>query len=150
MNLCYIDWHVTPFRADRWYEIWEPAAERAMAFGAKGWSISRSIEDPLLFRQSSLWEDTADFETYWNSDEVVGDPRGGASLLREAGPPRLAQARRRRVSGREYLPGDAVLSVPMRRARRHCAAACAIGAGACSRSPPPPRPRSRAWSSIAS
>ena len=71
MNLCYIDWHVTPFRADRWYELWEPAASRAMAFGAKGWSISRSIEDPLLFRQSSLWEDKADFETYWYSDEVA-------------------------------------------------------------------------------
>ena len=75
-HLCYIDWNVTPFRADRWYEIWLPAAERAMAFGAKGWSISRSIEDPLLFRQSSLWENTADFETYWNSEEI--------SAMREA------------------------------------------------------------------
>ena len=107
MNLCYIDWHVTPFRADRWYEIWEPAASRAMAFGAKGWSISRSIEDPKLFRQSSLWEDKADFETYWNSDEVVGDPRGRASLLREAGPPRVAQAHRRRIAATATYPAAA-------------------------------------------
>ena len=71
MNLCYIDWHVTPFRADRWYEIWEPGAARALAFGAKGWSLSRSIEDPQLFRQSSLWEDKADFDRYWGSDEVI-------------------------------------------------------------------------------
>lgn len=71
LNLCYIDWHVTPFRADRWYEIWEPGAARALAFGAKGWSLSRSIEDPQLFRQSSLWDDKADFDRYWGSDEVI-------------------------------------------------------------------------------
>ena len=70
MDVCYIDWHVTPMRADRWYEIWQPAAARAMAFGAKGWSLSRSTDDPLLFRQSSVWEDRADFDRYWNSDEV--------------------------------------------------------------------------------
>lgn len=71
MDVCYIDWHTTPFRADRWYEIWQPAAARAMAFGAKSWSLTRSIDDPLLFRQSSLWEDRADFDRYWASDEVV-------------------------------------------------------------------------------
>ena len=53
MDVCYIDWHVTPFRADRWYEVWEAGAARAMAFGAKS------------------WEDRADFERYWYSDEVA-------------------------------------------------------------------------------
>ena len=38
LEIVYIEWHIHPFRADRWYEIWEPAAARAMAFGAKGWS----------------------------------------------------------------------------------------------------------------
>lgn len=70
MDLNVIDWHVTPFRADRWYEIWEPAAARAMSFGAKGWSLSRSTEDPLLFRQNSLWENKADFDRYWQSPEI--------------------------------------------------------------------------------
>jgi hypothetical protein len=70
MEVCYIDWRVHPFRAERWYETWEPAAERAMSFGAKAWSLTRSIEDPLLFRQSSVWEDRTDFERYWYSDEV--------------------------------------------------------------------------------
>ena len=31
----YIDWHVHPFRADRWLEVWRPALDRAMAFGAR-------------------------------------------------------------------------------------------------------------------
>ncbi len=50
-----------------------------MSFGAKGWSLTRSIEDPLLFRQTSLWEDQADFERYWNSDEVAAMREDGAS-----------------------------------------------------------------------
>jgi hypothetical protein len=51
IDVVYIEWHITPFRADRWYEIWEPAAARVMAFGAKGWSLTRNVEDPLHFRQ---------------------------------------------------------------------------------------------------
>ena len=26
----YIDWHVHPFRADRWLEVWRPALDRAI------------------------------------------------------------------------------------------------------------------------
>ena len=68
--VCVIDWHVNPFRADRWYELWLPAAERALGFGATEWTITRSTEDPLLFRQTTIWRDKADFERYWASDEV--------------------------------------------------------------------------------
>jgi hypothetical protein len=66
----YIDFHVTPMRADRFYEIWEPAAARALAFGAKSWKLTRSIEDPLLFRQTTVWEDRGDFERYWYSEDL--------------------------------------------------------------------------------
>jgi hypothetical protein len=68
----YIDWHVTPFRAEAWLEVWQPAAERVMSFGAKSWTLTRSIDDPLLFRQCSTWDDKADFERYWYSDEISG------------------------------------------------------------------------------
>ena len=71
LEICFIEWHVHPFRAERWYEIWEPAAERAMAFGARSWSLTRDTEDPLHFRQASIWADRADFERYWSSDEVA-------------------------------------------------------------------------------
>jgi quinol monooxygenase YgiN len=70
-EVCYIDWHVHPFRADRWLEIWQPAAARAPSFGAKSWSLTRAEDDPLHFRQASVWEDRADFERYWYSDEVA-------------------------------------------------------------------------------
>jgi heme-degrading monooxygenase HmoA len=69
-EICYIDWHVTPFRADRFIEVWRPAAGRAMAFGAKSWSLTRNTEDPLHVRQSAVWERREDFERYWYSEEI--------------------------------------------------------------------------------
>lgn len=70
MDVNFIDFNVTPFRADRFFEIWEPAAARSMAFGAKSWKISRSEDNPLLFRQETVWENRADFERYWFSEEL--------------------------------------------------------------------------------
>jgi heme-degrading monooxygenase HmoA len=40
------------------------------AFGAKSWSLTRSVDDPLRFVQTSVWESRADFERYWFSDEI--------------------------------------------------------------------------------
>ena len=65
-----IDWRIHPFKRDQWLEAWLPAAERAMAFGARGWSLTRSIDDPLHFRQTILWNAMESFELYWASDEV--------------------------------------------------------------------------------
>jgi hypothetical protein len=69
-EVCYIEWHVNPFRADRFLEVWEPAAARVLAFGAKGWALTRNIDDPLHIRQSSIWDSREDFERYWYSDEI--------------------------------------------------------------------------------
>lgn len=66
-----IDWHVTPFRADRWYRLWRPALERASAFGATSYSLTRSEDDHLHFRQTTHWTSRDDFERYWSSDEVA-------------------------------------------------------------------------------
>ena len=66
-EVCTLDWHIAPFRADRWLDLWEPAAARMPAFGARSWSLTRSIDDPLAFQQTSLWESRADFERYWYS-----------------------------------------------------------------------------------
>ena len=70
-EVCTLDWHVAPFRADRWLDLWQPAAARMPAFGAKSWSLTRSIDDPLMFRQATVWEDRGDFERYWFSDELA-------------------------------------------------------------------------------
>jgi hypothetical protein len=69
-EVCDLDWHIVPFRADRWYELWHPAAERMPAFGATSWSLTRSIDDRLAFRQSAVWTSRTDFERYWYSDEI--------------------------------------------------------------------------------
>ena len=65
-----INWHVTPFRADRWYAIWRPAFDRAAAYGATAHTLTRSEEDHLHFVQMTAWESRGDFERYWSSDEV--------------------------------------------------------------------------------
>jgi hypothetical protein len=70
-EVCVIEWHIAPFRADRWLEIWEPAVGRAAAFGARNWSLTRSLDDPLLFSQSAHWDNRDDFERYWYSDEIA-------------------------------------------------------------------------------
>ena len=72
----YIDWHVHPFRAERWLEIWRPALDRALSYGAKSSYLTRDYDDPLHFRQVSVWDDHADFDRYWYSDDI--------SALREA------------------------------------------------------------------
>jgi heme-degrading monooxygenase HmoA len=69
-EVCTLEWHVAPFRADRWLDVWEPAAARMPAFGAKSWSLTRSVDDPLRFVQTSVWETRAEFERYWFSDEI--------------------------------------------------------------------------------
>lgn len=75
MHVNNIDWHVNPFRAERWLEIWRPALDRALAAGASACYLTRNIDDPLHFRQVSVWTDKDDFESYWGSDEL--------SLLRQ-------------------------------------------------------------------
>jgi hypothetical protein len=70
-EVCTLDWHITPFRADRFLDTWEPIAAKAPAYGAKSWSLIRSKDDPLAFRQTMIWESKTDFERYWYADEVA-------------------------------------------------------------------------------
>jgi hypothetical protein len=67
----YIEWHVMPFRRNQFLEIWLPALARALAFDARSCFLTRNEEDPLHFRQVSVWDDRADFERYWASDEIT-------------------------------------------------------------------------------
>ena len=70
MHVNFIDWRIHPFRADRWYELWRPALDRALAFGASSCYLTRDADDPLHFRQVSVWDSPDDFERYWFSDEI--------------------------------------------------------------------------------
>jgi heme-degrading monooxygenase HmoA len=71
VHVNYIEWYVTPFRADRWLEVWRPALDRALAAGASACYLTRNIDNPLHFRQVSVWEDRDDFENWWASDEIT-------------------------------------------------------------------------------
>jgi hypothetical protein len=70
-EVCILDWHITPMRADRFLDLWEAAAAKAPAYGAKSWSLTRSTDDPLAFRQTMIWEKRSDFERYWYADEIA-------------------------------------------------------------------------------
>ena len=69
-EVCRLDWHVTPFRGERWLDLWEPAAAKCTAYGAKSWSLTRAVDDPLAFQQTMVFEDKADFDRYWFSPEI--------------------------------------------------------------------------------
>jgi hypothetical protein len=70
MEVCRLDWHIAPMRADRWLDLWEPAAAKMPAYGARSWSITRAVDDPLAFQHSSVWEKRSDFERFWFSAEI--------------------------------------------------------------------------------
>ena len=69
-EVCRLDWHIAPFRADRWLDLWEPAAAKMPAYGATSWSLTRAIDDPLAFQQTAAWDKRSDFERYWFSTEI--------------------------------------------------------------------------------
>ena len=94
-HISEISWHVAPFRAQRWIDLWEPAAAMAPEYGAVDWRIYRSTEDPLLFRQVITWNDKADFESYWYSEEVSADPRADHRHVRQAAAAGVVHADRR-------------------------------------------------------
>jgi heme-degrading monooxygenase HmoA len=66
----YIEWHITPYRRDAFLEIWRPALDRALAFGAHNAFVTRNEDDPLHLRQVTVWDSRADQERWWASDEL--------------------------------------------------------------------------------
>jgi quinol monooxygenase YgiN len=70
MQAVQIDWHATPFRAEKFQALYEPAVSRVMSYGAKGYLFYRSEVDPQHFVHVSIWEEGADFDRYWFSREM--------------------------------------------------------------------------------
>ena len=70
IDVHYIEWHIVPFRRDRFLAIWEPALDRALAYGAKAAFLSRNEDDPLHIRQVTMWENREDQQNWWFSDEL--------------------------------------------------------------------------------
>jgi hypothetical protein len=66
-----IIWHANPFRGDRFEDLWRPAAEAALRYGATEWLFMRSLDDPLDFTQFAVFpEGKTQFERYWYSEEI--------------------------------------------------------------------------------
>jgi quinol monooxygenase YgiN len=70
IEMVHIDYHLTPFRAERFAALYRPVVPRVMAYGAKGYAFYRSEDDADHFVHESLWEDRADFQRYWLSREM--------------------------------------------------------------------------------
>jgi heme-degrading monooxygenase HmoA len=70
MEVHYVEWHITPFRRDRFLEVWRPALDRALAYGAKAAFLTRSEDDTLHLRQTTVWDSRADQERWRFSDEL--------------------------------------------------------------------------------
>jgi quinol monooxygenase YgiN len=70
MDALQIDFHTTPFRAERFLELYRPAIARVLAYGAAGYLFYRSEEDPQHFVHVSFWEERDGFNRYWFSREM--------------------------------------------------------------------------------
>jgi len=66
-----INWSVTPFRGDKFEEIWTPVAEAALDYGATGWALFRNTDGLLDFTQYAFFDDKVGFDRYWYSDELL-------------------------------------------------------------------------------
>ena len=65
-----INWITNPFRAEKFRDIWLPAAAKVLEYGATEWSFVRSGDDPQHFVQLALFNEKVDFERYWYSPEI--------------------------------------------------------------------------------
>jgi quinol monooxygenase YgiN len=80
LEVMTIEYQATPFRAERFRELYEPAVPRVLAYGADGYLFYRSVDDPDHFIHLSFWEDRQNFDRYWLSHEMQGIRQSVAGL----------------------------------------------------------------------
>jgi len=71
MIVARIIWHVHPFRGDVFAEVWLPAAEAVLDYGAVSWGFYRALDGRLDFIQEATFPSKAHFERYWYSETVA-------------------------------------------------------------------------------
>jgi hypothetical protein len=64
-----IPWYATLFRGDRFAEALGEIAPLATRYGATDYRVYRSRDDMYRFNQMATFEDKADFEAYWYSED---------------------------------------------------------------------------------
>jgi hypothetical protein len=65
-----LDFALTPFRAQRFVDLYRPAITRPLAYGARGYLFYRSEDDSDRFVHMTFWDDRADFDRWWFSREM--------------------------------------------------------------------------------
>jgi hypothetical protein len=70
MDAVQLDYAVTPFRAQRFVDLYRPAIKRPLSYGATGFLFYRGEEDADHFVHLILWEDRAGFQRWWLSPEM--------------------------------------------------------------------------------
>src|SRR5918996_277860 len=70
MDAVQLDYVVTPFRAQRFVDLYRPAIVRPLSYGASGYLFYRSEDDSDHFVHMSFWEDRAGFDRWWFSREM--------------------------------------------------------------------------------
>jgi quinol monooxygenase YgiN len=65
-----LDFQVTPFRSQRFYDLYYPAIRRPLTYGATGYLFFRSEDDSDHFVHISFWEDRDGFDRWWFSKEM--------------------------------------------------------------------------------
>ena len=73
----YVKWIANPLQGDRFEEVWLPAAEAVLDYGATGWAFFRAKDGMLDFAQWAFVPTKGHFERYWYSDEI-GEVRARA------------------------------------------------------------------------
>jgi len=69
--LAQVKWVANPFRGDRFEELWLPAAEAVLDYGATGWALVRAKDGLLDFTQWAFFPSQAEFDLYWYSEEIA-------------------------------------------------------------------------------
>jgi heme-degrading monooxygenase HmoA len=70
MDAVQLDYVVTPFRAQRFVDLYRPAIARPLSYGASGYLFYRSEEDSDRFVHMIFWEDRDGFGRWWFSPEM--------------------------------------------------------------------------------
>ena len=70
MDAVQLDYALTPFRAQKFYDLYYPAIKRPLSYGATGYLFYRSEEDSDRFIHLIFWEDRAGFYRWWYSQEM--------------------------------------------------------------------------------
>ncbi len=66
-----VAWVANPFRGDAFAELWLPAAEAALDYGATAWAFFRAKEGGLDFIQWAFFDEAVDWDRYWYSEEIA-------------------------------------------------------------------------------